>query len=199
MRINKKSILGFVFAVLLNQGFVHANEDAHWSDSIYIGAGVGQVKMDKSFCKLFEDTTSCDRKDTTFKFFVGYQFNTYFSTEVGYVDLGEISQKDSTGWTGEQEFDGLMLHGVFSYPFTDRVSVNAKVGIYSLNSQVTESGGIFEKVKNDEDSSEISLGIGLTYDLKNGFAMRAEWEKIGVEHNNDDRADLITASLLYSF
>ena len=71
MRINKKSILGFVFAVLLNQGFVHANEDAHWSDSIYIGAGVGQVKMDKSFCKLFEDTTSCDRKDTTFKFFVG--------------------------------------------------------------------------------------------------------------------------------
>ncbi|MDG0996797.1 MAG: outer membrane beta-barrel protein [Gammaproteobacteria bacterium] len=192
-------MLGFVVAVLLNQGFVHANEVAHWSDSIYIGAGVGQLKVDKSFCKMFEDTTSCDRKDTSFKFFVGYQFNKYFSTEVGYVGLGEISQKDSTGWTGEREVDGLMLHGVFSYPFTDKISVNAKVGIYSLNRQDTGSGGIFAKAKNDEDVSEISLGIGLAYDLKNGFALRAEWEKIAVEESSDDGFDLITASLLYSF
>tara|TARA_B110000971_G_scaffold221999_1_gene272433 strand:- start:7713 stop:8309 length:597 start_codon:yes stop_codon:yes gene_type:complete len=198
MRINKKSILGFVLAVLLNQGFVHANEDAHWSDSIYIGAAVGQVKMDKSFCKISANTTSCDRNDTSFKFFVGYQFNTYFSTEVGYVDLGEISSRSDSGEIVKSEADGLVLNGVFSYPFTDRISVNARVGIYSLNSTSTMSDGI-KKIKIDEDGSGVSLGIGLAYDLKNGFAMRADWDKIAVEHSSKYQYDLITASLLYSF
>ena len=198
MRINKKSILGFVLAVLLNQGFVHANEDAHWSDSIYIGAGVGQLKMDKSFCKISANITSCDRKDTSFKFFVGYQFNTYFSTEVGYVDLGEISSRSDSGEIVKSEADGLVLNGVFSYPFTDRISVNARVGIYSLNSTSTMSDGI-KKIKIDEDGSGVSLGIGLAYDLKNGFAMRADWDKIAVEHSSKYQYDLITASLLYSF
>src|SRR5438094_9199039 len=60
----------------------------------YVGASLGQSKF-KADCGPFE----CDKNDTSFRLFGGYQFTRNIAAELGDVDLGrlKISSGAATG------------------------------------------------------------------------------------------------------
>src|SRR5687767_5719521 len=67
---------------------------------MYAGVGFGQAEL-SGFCSLVNDTaasvagtvSSCDEKDTAFKFFLGYRVNPNFAIEGSYFSYGDASAR----------------------------------------------------------------------------------------------------------
>jgi len=107
------------------------------ADGFYIGAGIYSPEVDYS---------SISDNDTTPAFFVGYQFIDtsifMFSAELGYYDLGSISNNDA-----KIDSNALSLSAVAYLPIGPIFEVYAKAGVaqttvdYSFEGKKTDFGG----------------------------------------------------------
>jgi len=184
-------VTALVLCLFFSQSYAQAKESSTksaWSDSVYIGAGLGRTQLDEgSQC----DVLSCNFKDTSYKLFAGYRFNSYFSAEVGYLDYGTFSLSNRrTGVKIKADSEALFLHSMLSYPVSDRVAVNCKVGVN--RKRIDYSTGLSK-----EKSTDIVLGLGLSFHLNQSIAVRAEWERIAVEDSGDKSA-MVMGNLIYS-
>ena len=64
---------------------------AELDPGFYVGAGVGQSKIEA-------DDINFDEDDTGFKVFGGYQFNKYFAVELAYIDGGNADKSIFPGF-----------------------------------------------------------------------------------------------------
>src|SRR5207237_4472332 len=80
----------------------------------YVGGSIGQSKF-KADCGPF----SCDKNDTSFRLFGGYQFTRNIAAELGYADLGKL-KISSGGTTGELKASAWDLSGIFSWPIANQ-------------------------------------------------------------------------------
>src|SRR5262249_36136324 len=79
--------------------------------ALYVGGSVGQSKF-KADCGGGLD---CDKNDTSFRGFVGYQFTKNIAVEGGYADLGKL-KVSGFGISGDVAATAWDLSGVFSWP-----------------------------------------------------------------------------------
>src|ERR1035437_3684757 len=75
------------------------------SAQMYLGAGVGASKT--------------DTKETSWKLYGGYQFNSTWGLELGYTDLGRFRGSDIDSWS---------LAGTATLPLGERWSLRGKLG-----------------------------------------------------------------------
>jgi OOP family OmpA-OmpF porin len=167
-------IKGLSLLVLLTT-FSHAGMAA--DSSFYIGAGTGASSVSVSG---FDDSTPV-------KIFGGFNFNSYFGVELGYVDFGKYQANG-----GSNSVDAMQMALVGYLPLGKDFSFMGKVGFYSWN---IEASPCFFNCTGSGDSGYASLGIQYMF-IKN-FGMRAEYEF----YSDAGGADLsaVTASLLGRF
>jgi OOP family OmpA-OmpF porin len=100
-------------------------QDRGW----YVGGSIGQSDVD------VDCLGSCDTKDTAWKIFGGYQVNRNFALEIGYTDLGEISDNVPGVFSETAESSAWELVGVGSLPVANNFSLHGKIGVYRAESE----------------------------------------------------------------
>jgi OOP family OmpA-OmpF porin len=150
----------------------------------YLGATIGQAEF-KEGCL---GTGECDDADTAWRILGGYQFNKFFAAELGYYDFGEASSG-----TAKLEAEAFELVAVGSFHLTDRFSVYGKVGAYQ---------GTLKGAGTDEDTTDLTYGIGVRWDFTKRFGVRGEWqryESLGGGSLVETDLDVLSIGLIFSF
>lgn len=175
------------------------------ADSGFYGAvDIGQSKA-KKFC----DTegvagltiTSCDDKDTAYRIGVGYQFNQNFGLEASYIDFGNV---DASGTylgaplTADAEADAFQLAVTGTMPINESFAVIGKLGIARTSVDVSGAlAGI--PVSVSDDSTGLTYGIGVKYNINKAMAIRAQYENFDESTPDDDKLSLISIGLTFGF
>jgi OOP family OmpA-OmpF porin len=176
-----KGMKALLTAVVLTAALAMAGPAAA---QLYLGATIGQAEF-KEGCL---GTGECDDSDTAWRILGGFQFNKFFAVELGYYDFGEASSG-----TAKLEAEAFELVAVGSFHFTDRFSVYGKVGGYQ---GTLKGGGI------DEDSTDLTYGIGARWDFTKRFGVRGEWqryESLGGGSLVETDLDVLSIGLIFSF
>ncbi|MDN3651285.1 outer membrane beta-barrel protein [Thalassotalea ponticola] len=212
-----KGKIKILAALCLSTSSVAHAESVDADNTMYVGGFIGQATYDLASNDFGVD--SFDDSDTSFKLIGGYQINAYISIEGGYTNLGELtfSLSESVGLEvigggtfdtlidGSVEVDGLIINVVGSYPVAEQVSIYAKVGMFSWDSQL-ESYMEFNSsdpqipsesfsVSESEDGSDVFYGLGLTYHW-NDISFRAEYELF---ESDSDQIDVFSIGAVYNF
>lgn len=136
-------------------------------------------------CEITEDS------DTTLGINAGYNFNSVFGVEVGYIDLGEYSANITTALipvpataSADITYAGLVL----TAPFTEKFSISARLGGVNANAEVSAIGASLEV----EDETTGFVGASVDYRIT---------EKISIQLRYDDLdvIDITSAGIRYHF
>jgi hypothetical protein len=110
----------------------------------------------------------------------GYHFTPHTSAELSYVDaagfgLGPVL----LGHLGmsENRRPGLMLTGRGTLPVTKRLGVYGKVGAF-YGAQENGCTGYSLACNVAERGADVSLGLGVSYDISKTLSIRGEWEQV---------------------
>jgi OOP family OmpA-OmpF porin len=147
--------------------------------SWYVGGTLGQSK--------FKDSGD-DNKDTAWRILGGYQLNRYFSAELGYHNLGEVSSA-----AGKTKGNAWELVGIGAWPLIEQVSVYGKLGAYR---------GELKGAGAKENNNALTYGAGLQYDLTKQVGLRGEWQrynKMGGGSIAETKVDVLSVGVLYRF
>lgn len=187
-----------VAAVLALGGPLAASPVA--AQGFYIGGSVGKSDFDdgNAIPDLITSGT-VDGTDTGYKIFGGYRFNQNFGLELAWVDLGKAGYSGTfqgipvTG--GTVETYGLNFSAVGTLPLgTSGFSLFGKAGVYSWEAKANDiTGGL--PFSGKQDGSDLSYGIGASYDFTKNLAMRAEWERFKAV----DSISLLSVGIVYKF
>jgi OOP family OmpA-OmpF porin len=165
----------------------------------FIGGSIGQSDIDDEIAVELITSGTVDGKDTAWKIFGGYMFNRHFGLEFAYVDLGEVSYSGSffgapvTG--GKIEVTGFNISAIGAYPVSEQFSVFGKIGMFIWEAEASDTtGGV--PFSDKEDGTDLSFGVGVSYNFTRNLGVRAEWERF---ESSDADASLITIGLLWRF
>lgn len=146
------------------------SQDASW----FAGLGIGQVKIDGCPGAAAPGAT-CDDKDTTWKIFGGYQFNSYLGYEIGLVDLSEWPASLGAVGTANAKLRIFELTLVGTMPLSQRFSVYGKAGVYQWDADFEPAAGVAATA--DANGNDYTFGLGATYKLTRTAAVRLEWQR----------------------
>jgi OOP family OmpA-OmpF porin len=110
--------------------------------------------------------TSCDDKDTAWRILGGYQVNRNFAAEFGYHDLGKATFSGPGG--GDLKANAWELVAIGAFPFANQFAVYGKLGFFR-----GEVKGFGDK----DTNSDLTYGLGVSYDITRQFAVRGEWQR----------------------
>jgi OmpA-OmpF porin, OOP family len=167
----------------------------------FAGAGVGYLKTGDACPVGAAPGAACDDKDTSWKIFGGYQFNSYFGYELGLVNMEERSA--SLPGVGPvtarlRVFEATLVGTV---PVGQRLALYAKAGIFHWDADYQLPPGFAGSA--DANDSDFTYGVGVRYNFTPSFALRLEWQ-----HYNDVgdpattgrfKADTFGIGALFSF
>jgi OOP family OmpA-OmpF porin len=144
----------------------------------YAGAHFGQSDVDEA-----------GEKDTAFRILGGYQINRTFAVELGYTDFGEVEE-------GGIRFEGnaIEVTGVASFPVADRFSIYGKLGLAR-----TEAEARLGPLSADEDSIEVTYGIGVRYDFSQNMGVRGEWQRYPDVGDGASDVDVLSVGVVFNF
>lgn len=187
----------FSTAVLVLSGLVAASQAS--AQGFYIGGSVGQSNFDddNAIPDLITSGT-VDGKDTGFKIFGGYQFNQNFGLELAWVDLGKAGYSGTFGGIpvsgGTVKTSGLNMSAVGTLPLGSGFALFAKAGLFAWEAEANDvTGGL--PFSGTEDGTDLSYGVGASYDFTKNFAIRAEWERFKAVGD----IDLLSIGVVYKF
>lgn len=169
------------------------------SAQAFVGGSLGQTDIDEEIATGLITSGSVDGKDTGFKVFGGYMFNRNFGIEGAYVDLGEVSYSGDffgspvTG--GKIEVTGFNIAALGSYPVNEQFSLFGKIGLLVWEAEASDTtGGVPFSAKTD--GTDISFGLGVSYNFTRSLGVRAEWERFKLD---DADADLLSIGIIWRF
>jgi OOP family OmpA-OmpF porin len=152
---------------------VSAGAMAQQADTgLYVGAMIGQSDLDID-------------EDTAWKASVGYQINRTFAVELGYTNLGEVSLGNS-----DVEATAWEVIGLAKFPVANQFSIYGLAGI-----AMTKVEGRLLGVPFDDDSTELTFGVGAQYDFSRNMGVRAQWQRYGA----DEDVDVMSVGLVIKF
>jgi len=192
-----RTIKLFAAAVLVLGGLVAAS--AAPAQGFYIGGSVGQSDYDDNNAIPDLITSgSVDGSDTGFKIFGGYQFNQHFGLELSWVDLGKAGYSGRFGALnvtgGSVETSGLNFSAVGILPLGSNFALFGKVGFFAWESNASDvTGGL--PFSGTEDGSDVSYGIGASFNFTKNLSMRAEWERFKAVGD----IDLLSIGVVFKF
>lgn len=134
----------------------------------YVAGYVGQSDYDID-CS---GTTSCDNKDTGFKFAGGYMFMPNFGAELSYTDFGKArATLGSLGAEIQTTSIGLFAVGVAPI---DQFTLFGKLGFASNKTELTGSLGAVS-ASEDDTSTEFAWAIGAGYFFNKNLGVELEY------------------------
>jgi len=163
-------------------------------NAAYVGASIGQSK----FAADCTGVPNCDKTDTGFRIFGGYQFNQFIAAEVGFVDLGKL-KLSGPGFDGKIESTAFDLSAVGTWHFTPELAVLGRIGGYAADSKSSGTG-----IVNDSKSSTgLTFGLGGQYDFNKNLGARIEWQRFssvkGPANSGDGDIDYFNIAVLWRF
>ncbi|MCE9664569.1 outer membrane beta-barrel protein [Halomonas sp. M5N1S17] len=174
---------------------------------LYLGAGLGQSKLDNDTLDLLSDLgASTDDTDTAYKLFVGYDFNPNFSLEASYVDFGDFTASGSINGEpadGKASADGFGFALLGRLPIQHGFGIYGKVGLIAWDGKgsgnFTTTQGNRVQVLGSADGTDPFYGVGVEY-VVNQVMVRAEYEYFDLRDQGEDfTIDLISAGIGYLF
>jgi OmpA-OmpF porin, OOP family len=196
---------------------IAAPAGAQW----YVGANIGNSELKRNesiqadqFLELGFDsaTTTSDRRDVGYRVFGGYQLHKNIAIEGAYVDLGKFSSRSDVMPTGSlngaTKINGFELSVVGILPVSERFGLFARLGAFSSDTKTAYSGtGSVEVITGAETqskrSTQLSYGVGATYNVNKRIAVRGEWARYAKLGNTltggEAIANLYLLGLTYRF
>ena len=155
---------------------------------LYIDGAVGQASVDDQ---------GIDDNDSTYRIGAGWRFIENFGAEVGYVDLGTMSEEVGAGGAASVEADGLSAGIAGKIPLYDTDNgfyLSARGGMLWWDATGRARVGATTVVL-DEESEDFYFGIGGGYDFNEQFSVGVGFDryKLG-ESNADVEYDLLSVS-----
>jgi len=197
--------------VATDGGFNFRAEPGHW----YIGGNYGRTleSIDDGAIAnaiIGGGLTGIEDEDSDrgYKFFVGYQFNHYFSLEAGYADLGDfgvrVARAPGAGTlTGETSYKGYNLDAVGTWPLTERLSAFGRAGAFRYETEENFIGteSVAASLSRDDKDTGYKFGAGLEYSFTERLSARIEAERYRIEDmlGNNGSVNLYSAGLVYRF
>jgi OmpA-OmpF porin, OOP family len=155
----------------------------------YVGASVGQSTFASRHC---QDDFSCDRRDTSFKVFTGWQFLRVLGAELSYVNLGQV---DRDG--GHTKAHGLNLSAVGNLPLGPINLFGKLGGIYGWSDYTASAPNV--RTGSDKEFN-FSYGAGVQFDVGERLALRGDWDKYKIKFiNSRDYVNQYTVGLVYRY
>ena len=160
-------VLGFAAAAC---AFPAAAQDG----GVYLGGSLGTATS-KDGCS--SASLPCDRSGTSWGVQAGYQFSRSLAAEVGYRNLGKISEQTGGGMSAEVKSrlgEALLIAGL---PI-ERLAIYGKGGIYRAKSTLRSD------FLTEGNNSNVgwTLGAGLSYDITRHLAVRLELQRYNDLH-----------------
>lgn len=156
----------------------------------YVGgvAGLTRYGVDCS------GTTSCDKSDSGYKVYGGYEFNPNWAVEVGYTDFGK-TEGAVGAFRAEIEAQAISVVGVLRGQFANDWAGVVRLGIASVNSKLTSNFG-----NTSETEAKAYAGIGLEYAITKAFKLTASADFTDAEvQDQTGGVKMISLGLQYGF
>ena len=153
-------------------------------NAAYIGGSLGQSNF-KADC----GGASCDKKDTSFRLFGGYQFTPNIAAELGYTDLGKLKVDLGPLGSGDIGATAWDLSGVFSWPI-QQFGVFGRLGVARVEAKPGGALGGDSATK-----SGLTWGLGGSYDFNRNLGLRLEFQRFRADAGGGDTADIDNLSL----
>jgi OOP family OmpA-OmpF porin len=155
---------------------------------------------------------SRDRRDTAWKFFVGYNINQNFAVEGGYADLGEPAYRYSSaigGGRAEIENRSWFLAGKGTFQ-AGPVGLFGKLGLTQNRSKLSATGDtaavnaiLGTPFGGRDDRNSWLWGIGAEYKFNRNVGLRMEYEDFGkfgdTNSTGRTKADMWSVGVTYAF
>ncbi len=156
----------------------------------YVGAVTGLTRYSVD-CT---GTTRCDKSDTGYKVYGGYQINPHWGVEVGYTDFGKT--KGTVGALDlEVEAKAFSAVGVLRGQFSTDWSGVLRLGIASVKSKLSTAFG-----SKSESNVKAYAGIGLEYALTNELKVTASGDFTDAEvEDQSGGVKMLSLGLQYGF
>ena len=154
--------------------------------------------------------SSSDVKRRAQQLYIGYDFIPSWGVELAYVDLGDVEVSINGTVLGVDTFldqaeniypqtaKGWQLSGVYRYPFSGKLQLMGKAGIYQWTSDYTlELGTIPREVS--EDGVDFSIGFGMEagqWIMQSGFVGHINWQFYQID---GELIDFVALGVSYRF
>lgn len=125
---------------------------------------------------------SCDKRDTGWKVFGGYQFNPNLAVELAYVGLGKVTANGVIGGVpvnAEAEGEGWEVSVVGKFPFSQTFSILGRIGAFHWEVDATATAGVpaLARVTANANGTDLTYGLGLEYNFSRTISGRLEWQR----------------------
>jgi OOP family OmpA-OmpF porin len=222
--INKTRLLaGLALGCVLSTPAL-AEEDHGFYFSVWGGAGKTDMPSRAELDEVFNLDPSAPGQskldDTTnvWGALIGYRFNKWLGTEVGYVNLGEVKY-DFSGVISTPSEDLPYVMGyrfssagpsaavVGFVPVGEYFEFNGKAGVFFADTRQTihlydvllgENAG---HDRSDASQTELFAGIGATWNANQNFALRVEYQRffdVGDDQKNYEQdIDVFSVGVLF--
>lgn len=174
-----------LFAAL---GLLSSAAFAGEESGFYAGAGVGQANLQIDALDIVPGVDyKFDADETAYKVFAGWRFNKYISVELGYLDLGTLSDsvKFDTGAgivdvDTEIDLSGFAPYVVGTLPI-GIFELSAKLGyvFYDVDGKVS-SDALGESDSFSDSDEDLAYGVGAGMTVFDHLNVKLEYEVIDV-------------------
>jgi OmpA-OmpF porin, OOP family len=195
MNLRPKPLLAVaMFALAVVSTPALSQDDAGW----FIG-GTGGVSDAKQGCPGVAIVGfSCDDSSTGWRAFGGYRFNPYLGYEIGYADLGKVTQT-LAGVASTFESTAIDVVLFAALPIGPDFSFFVKGGVFRWDLDLKSPGA----ATTSSHGQDTTYGFGLHYNLTRNFALRLEWQRyndIGnVSTTGQSHIEVTSAGLVLKF
>lgn len=154
-------------------------------NGLYAAIDIGQLKA-KDYCNTDGvagiTVTSCDDTDTAYRLGLGYQFNENFGLEANYVDFGNAGGSGTylgVPFTVNTDADAFQLAVTGALPLNESFALTGKIGAARINADTSVSALGIPLGSVSDNSTELTYGIGVRYNINKTMAIRAQYEDFG--------------------
>lgn len=139
-------------------------------------------------------TASFDSEDSAYGFVVGWRLTEHIAVEGGYMDLGEVSYRDTSvgvfdntlpQQTWQQNIDsgtsGIALSALGILPLSYRWEVYARGGVLISNSTETifiSNGFDSRKFSGSKSGADLLAGAGISFSVAEIYNIRLEYQRV---------------------
>ena len=157
-------------------------------DGVIFGVGVGRLSAS---AVIIPDVINFDRDTTTYRGFLGYRFNRYFSIEGSYTDVQEVTQHYGDVLSISLDASGWQAAVVGTYWFGEHFNIFGRAGNNWYDVEATVSDGFQSaSVSGSEDAFGWGAGIGAVWDRA---LFRLEYEDVDFDDTDTSQLSLSIA------
>lgn len=135
-----------------------------------VGIDYGRTEA-KKYC---DNIANCDDTDKGPKVELGYDFNQYFTAELGYTSFGTVFDSSEGSLSVTQKSNAITLSVLGTVPLGEWFGLYGRAGYAHYD---TNNSGFVESVAiDDEDGYTPFWGAGVSVNLTEEFSLRLEYQ-----------------------